>query len=262
MLKFKNSYDEGKELFDKAHQHEPQFYLESGRARMLQMLNGVVPRVHTFGIITAENPLGKELPTKENQERNKKLEQRLKDGNFGYRQIIGKYGNIENPFLINNIHQDALRKLAVEYEQESYIHAVKQFTKDGNPYIKFTYYIQNFDEDVNRNRKGRGNFHIVSERFVYRDATNKEDYYSEYMGKKFIIPFFDDDDESKAKMIGGKIIFEESDLDTSEKRMLAEEINDQCHMLCFNDHDNGMGTWGRRGIVKVQLAKLRQLIEG
>lgn len=243
-------------------QAQNQPYFESGRARMLQMLNGVVPNIYTFGIITAENPLGKKLSAKENMERNGRLGRLLKDGNFGHRQIIGKYEDIENPYLIKNIHNNTLQKFAVEYEQKAYIFAVKHFTNNGNPYITFAYYAQDFDEDINRNRKGKLNFHIVSERSVYRDATDKNDYYSEYRGKKFTIPFFDKDDESKAKMVGGKLVFEESDLDTAEKRKLSEEINNQCYQLSLNDHDDGMGIWGSRGIVKIKLNELRKLIEG
>lgn len=38
------------------------YLYESGRARLLQILNGLIPSIYTFGIITSENPLGIKFP--------------------------------------------------------------------------------------------------------------------------------------------------------------------------------------------------------
>lgn len=40
------------------------FFKESGYSRIAQIMLGLVPTVKTFGIITAENPMGNELPSK------------------------------------------------------------------------------------------------------------------------------------------------------------------------------------------------------
>lgn len=236
-------------------------FSESGKARLLQILNGVVPNIWTFGIITAENPMGQPLSKNDNIILNKKLESYLRRGNFGFFKIIGKYGNVENPFLINNMNFKTLIKLGVTYQQESFIYAEKSFSKDNISYIVFSYYEQGHTKDYNNFKTGDGKFKKVSERYIYQSVEDADDFYSEYKGKKFIIPFFDE--KATGKLIGGKLSFESFDLKTNELRQLAEEINDMQKDYARRPiKDDGYSSWGLRGHINLKISELRELIEG
>jgi hypothetical protein len=234
---------------------------ESGKARLLQILNGAVPNIWTFGIITAENPMGQPLSKNENIILNKKLESDLRRGNFGFFKIIGKYGSVENPFFINNINIKTLIKWGIIYQQESFIYAIKNFSKDNAPYIVFYYYEQGHTKDYNNIKTGDGKFKKVSERYIYQSVDDADDFYSEYKGKKFIIPFFDE--KATGKLIGGKISFENTDIKTPELELLAEEIIDmQKDYMRRPIKDEGFSSWGLRGHINLKIAELRKLIEG
>lgn len=112
-------------------------YLESGRARMLQVLNGVAPKIFTLGIITAKNPMGTSLGKDENKEKNERFYRTLRAGYYGVKQHKGKYGNLENPYMIYNITFDILLKYAQDYHQEQFIFGEKLFTEDNLPYMNF-----------------------------------------------------------------------------------------------------------------------------
>jgi hypothetical protein len=238
-----------------------QFLSESGKSRLLQILNGAVPNIWTFGIITAENPMGQSLPKDENIVLNKKLESYLRSGNFGFFKIIGKFGNVENPFFINNINLKTLLKLGITYQQESFIYGEKSFSKDNIPYTVFYYYEQGHAKDCNNIKTGDGKFKKVSERYIYQSREDADDFYSEYKGKKFIIPFFDD--SATGKLIGGKLSFENKDLKTPELKLLAEEIIDmQKDYARRLIGDDGYSSWGLRGHINLKISELRNMIEG
>jgi len=158
---------------------------ESGYPRIKNIMRGVVPSVQTFGFITAENPYGKKTDTRFNKKANDRLRYDLKKHGLGYQMVKGKYGTEENTFFIPNISKNELLELGRKYEQESVIFGEKEGDYDG---MKFQMI---FTDD----RYGQ----VDSERYVSLNMSDDtEDYYSEVKGRKFYIPFFDDEHEFTA----------------------------------------------------------------
>jgi len=121
---------------------------EGGFSRVMTTMRGAIPKIKTIGILTAENPCAQELTPQENNRRNAKLEEILGSFLFGYRKVKGKYGNLENSFLVNNITKKQLMQLGDEFVQESIIFGEqipffevptfddKDGTKTGTPHKK------------------------------------------------------------------------------------------------------------------------------
>ena len=77
---------------------------EGGYAKLMRTLSGMEENIDSVGIITAENPMAKGLPSSENKGRNKSLAADLTELGYGFYQIEGKYGAVEKPFVIPNIN--------------------------------------------------------------------------------------------------------------------------------------------------------------
>ena len=169
---------------------------ESGYPRLLQIMAGVVPTVKTFGIITAENPMGVDFPKKENANRNDNLKKMLNRGHYGYNQVKGMYGFLENPFFVRNITRGAIEQYGKDFDQKAVIwgevksHMVLKDETVKTPADVTIYYLG--DRDYLKD-----DFKVGSSRHIFqyigKEAT---DFYSEYKGRKFIIPFFDDSKEN------------------------------------------------------------------
>lgn len=218
-------------------------------SRVAQILRGTVPSIKTIGFVTAENPMGEKLDDKENVERNKNLEKDIRrSNNYGYRKIVGKYGNIENPFLINNIERDVLQAFAKFYFQESYIYGFLSTQTNGETGMIFEYWQQNKD--------GKGNFELLSQRKIFvRVKDDAEDFYSEVKGRKFIIPFFDDEFKD-AEWFGGNVIKKENitgqDYILNEIESLLEGSLDEKRA--------GYSRWTSRGRMWEMVRRLKESI--
>ncbi len=155
--------------------------LEKGYSRLVQIISGMVPNVKTIGIVTWENPMGVPLSSEENNKRNEKLTNTLKRGAYSYRHIKGKYGVYENPFMIHNISKRDIIELGKLGKQESIIYGHFE-DKDGMTF------------DLINCSSGS----IISTRRIWKSLNKGEvDYYSEFKGRKFVIPFFDEDSIDK-----------------------------------------------------------------
>ncbi len=152
-------------------------YVGSGYSRMMRILKGQVPTIHTFGIISADNPQGKKSPAEENNRRQEKMKKILSESFLGYIQHKGKYGSFEKPFLIFNIQKDFLLTLGDEehFDQESVIFG--QVAHEDNSVL--FQYLEHGKVTDERN-------------VVLTNVGDREDFYSEYKGRKFYIPFFDE----------------------------------------------------------------------
>lgn len=149
---------------------------------------GFNPIIKSFGIITSQNPMGKKLSDVENLTLYNQFKDLLSLGYFGYRPIKGLYGSLENSFFIPNIALSELKEFAVKFKQESFIFGDTSIA--GLP--SFYYYSTN-----NKINPKESDYILNSTRKIYIELDmNREDYYSEYKGKKFIIPFFDDSVEN------------------------------------------------------------------
>jgi hypothetical protein len=169
-------------------------YKESSYARVRRILFGDVPNVRTIGIVTAQNPNGSppypdnEIEnSRENKYLNQSLEEYLRTRNFGPVKIKGKFGVEEDSFLIPNISKEELVKIGQWFEQEAVIWGEKHIDRNNNPYFKFEY----IDVESDSTQSIR-TVHIGSE-----DVQGRDDYYTQYKDKKFIIPFFDDPHSTK-----------------------------------------------------------------
>ena len=110
-------------------------------------------KVKTFGIITGENPMGRELPEQENVQRTDKLCSYLQIRQFLWFQTKGKYGTSEHPFLIYNCALGDMKMISKTFDQESFIFAVVNPNADGSEvvfsyYQKISQYIESKTESV------------------------------------------------------------------------------------------------------------------
>lgn len=204
------------------------FYLnESGFARVRRILFGDVPNIRTVGIVTAQNPNGAAPHpdndienNRENIYLNKSLEDYLKTRNFGPVKIKGKFGVEEDSFLVPNISKKELIDIGKWFEQISVIWGEKNIDNNGNPYFKFEYIdIESGDTQSIRT------VHLSGE-----GVQDRDDFYSQHKGKKFIIPFFDDPLSKKVPgmKFGTVVDAEEDDAQTLKK---AESF----HIPFFDD---------------------------
>ena len=209
---------------------------ESGYSRLMRIMSGLVPSVKTFAIITWENPMGKKANSVFNKEANEALKNMLKSGNFSYKQIKGKYGDYENPYVIFNVNLNTAKNIGFEhdkYKQESII----------------------YGERYNSGRKEGVLFRMIyfdnrpsQERRVWKSLDrDEEDFYSEYKGRKFQIPFFDDNFDSKM-FLSGKVVdefnvYKEEDFD-DEKAL--EKLNEMVDAL-LDEQKSGYSLYIHRG---------------
>jgi hypothetical protein len=163
-----------------------QTLLESGFARLAQIMSGLVPTVKTFAFVTWENPMKQSLSQKENEDRNNNLKRQLRSGAYGFVQIHGKYDSLENPYVIFNITEKDAIELGKLGNQESVIFG--EVKAEFDIVFKLIYCFSN-------------QVHI---RKVWRSSKD-DNYYSEYKGRKFQIPFFDDHYKD-AKFDRGRIV--------------------------------------------------------
>jgi len=156
--------------------------LNENFTKVARILHGLRPNIHTLGIISAENPYGKQATKEYNDTKTLELQKYLLSGRYGYIQIDGKYGNKERSFIVNNISKDSLLQIGSSFEQESVIFAEKV---DQGDYIGMKFQMIGTD-----NIKSKNYGVIMGEQNVFVNIGDVDDYYSEYKGRKFIIPFY------------------------------------------------------------------------
>ena len=170
------------------------------------VLTGIYEYAKIFGIMTAENPMGIKISSVENKKRNKEFKEFLKRGRYQAIQVKGKYGNMENPFLILNIPLKTLKDFGDKYEQESIIYGEIIDYKE----VTFEYW----------ERSSKNSPLVLLDIADHIDVLNDpEDFYTRIKNWKFNIPFS---------------IFEEAlmtwyskikDLPNSDKKQLKEYID-------------------------------------
>lgn len=161
---------------------------ESGFARLKNAMHGLVDGIDTIGIVSAQNPAGKEPLTKlENKRRHEELKKKVRELGYGFMNPdYGMYGDKEKSLIIQNITKEKLVELSNFYEQESCIFGTKDVNEAG-ALFKWEYI-----------KNGK----VVGEETVYTshsgsEVQDRKDYYTKHKGRKFVIPFFTDDEEVK-----------------------------------------------------------------
>ena len=152
----------------------------AGYPRLMSILKGKVPSVHTFGIISVDNPQGIAASPEENNKKQAEFKEILNRSGYGYIQHKGKYGEFEKAFFIMNIRITDLLKWKSKYDQDSVIFG--EINKEDN--------------NVTFKLIGDDGIRSVRED-VLTSASDTDEYYSEYKGRRFLIPFFDDAYEPK-----------------------------------------------------------------
>lgn len=210
-----------------------QLLIEHGFSRIAQIMSGLVPKIRTFAIITWENPMGKQLSPEENNKRNKDLKDLLIRGVYPFSQIKGVFDNIENPFFIHNITKEAAKQLgnSKEGNQRSIIW--------GEVIDKFDVIFHYIDFGTNEE----------DTRHIWKKLEqNKENYYSEYKGRKFQIPFFDDNyKNTKFKIIKGQGVYSENELKPEIIKEVEKRFNDG---VLADSSYTGKHRWNCRGSIK------------
>jgi hypothetical protein len=147
----------------------------SGYPRLMSILKGKVPSIHTFGIISVDNPQGIAVSPEENNKKQAEFKQILSHAGYGYIQHKGKYGEFEKAFFIMNIRIADLLKWKSKFDQDSVI-----FGKVDQNEHKVVFKL--IGDDGTRSIRED----------VLSLTSDDEEYYSEYKGRRFLIPFFDD----------------------------------------------------------------------
>lgn len=155
---------------------------ETSFPRVARSITGNVESIDTVGIMSAENPMGEKKPEEYNQYAQSQLKKFLRENNYGFHEVMGKYGNIENSIIIPNISKNLMVHLCELFNQESVIWAEKTSPKN----MKFYYIVQSGEiQDT------------VDEVFLNTEVQTKDDFYTWVKGRKFYIPFFESDPEKK-----------------------------------------------------------------
>jgi hypothetical protein len=149
---------------------------ETNFPRIARAIKGNVESISSIGIMSAENPMGEKASKEYNDYMQSKLKSVLREKNYGFHEVLGKYGNYENSIIIPNISKNLMMHLCQQFNQESVIWGERVDDKT----IKF-YFINNDGAIAD----------TVEEVFLGIDAQSREDFYTWVKGRKFYIPFFE-----------------------------------------------------------------------
>ena len=227
---------------------------ESGFNRIMNILSGNVPAIDSISFMTAANPYGEQLSSQENLERNKDLARWLRRRGLGFIRIRGRFGGPEKSFIVNNITKDETIAAGKEFEQEAVIYGEKTFDENGMPTGFRFYYIEG-DQ-------------VVQVRDVVlsgEEVQDREDFYSQERqsaGRKFLIPFFDEEYEIDNIEEGNhNFIFLPTltDQQKVENKNLIEEINERAKKS-MEESRTAKSRWHHRQILQVRLRELKNKV--
>lgn len=216
---------------------------EAGFPRIVRMLQASVPNVKTIAFLTGENPNGQPLSKAENIERNKNLSRRLRELNYGFVKIRGKFGTPESSFMVPNMSRKDVTDLGKAFEQESVIWGSRQDDKMIFEYIEGDKTIQKRD--------------VV---LFGKDVENREDLYSQEKqsaGRKFFIPFFDED--YAIEEVSNDPIPRDLVEDNEYNLNILKEVEERCHKLSVEGKTTKY-YWHHRGILNVLVDSIRKNI--
>lgn len=228
---------------------------EGGFSKIGRILRGLEVQVKTIAIITAENPCINKTSSASNKERNHQLEKELHSGHYGFRKVKGKYGNLEHPYMINNITKSDAIRIGTNYGQESIIYG-EQLVENGDIFMKI--------ELIKTNKCEKSDPKIgtvLSSRNVFIGKEGATDYYTSVKGRKFGIPFFDETDVDPktgnktitsykdAKWDGGKVVgvqITEEDIKLFQnylKKSLSESMTPKSRWMARGMMNNIIGKY-------------------
>jgi|3_EtaG_2_1085321.scaffolds.fasta_scaffold10573_2 hypothetical protein len=231
---------------------------EGGFLRVHRMLLGMVPQVDEMAIFTAWNPNAEQLPRSENNQRNKELFRDLKAAGYGPIKIKGKFGNFERSFLVPNMSKSNVVEMGQQYGQEAVIWGAKAEDESGAVKIIFQYLEDGRVQDardvvlVGKHEDSEGEI---------EDVQAKEDYYSEKAGRKFVIPFFDENWEFELDADStNEILLRESVPETLLAKELLQNIEERKVKLAVPNASKKY-YWHHRCIMRENVRRLKKLTD-
>ena len=189
-------------LFEMSSAQKQQLFQQAFRA-----IDGIEDNVHTFCILTGENPMGEVSSNFINRRNNKDINQYLKDGNFAWQPVRGAYGEKQakakngellynedgTPLMIPsfefatkiifNVRLSDAKALAAMTYQHSFIFGRKEVVmENGEPKGKVFFDLYVIDEE-------NGGYVYKETKDYYIDMSGATNYYTQLGKKKFSIPF-------------------------------------------------------------------------
>ena len=153
-----------------------------------------------FGILTAENPRGEASDESSNATRMADLKKELDSSGLDYVELAGKYGGEETSYFVLNMGKHDLVDLGKKYGQAAVIGGEKLIRNyregQSSVYFRLTYY-QTEPDGSEEPAFDPQEYYAIDDREVVvagPEADAKTDYFSAIGGKKFIIPFFSDEE--------------------------------------------------------------------
>ena len=224
---------------------------ESGFNRIIDILSGGVPSIDSVAFLTAANPMGEPETAKVNRALNLQLADWLRNRGLGFIRIRGSFGGPEKSFIVNNITKDETIAAGKKFDQEAVIWGEKNFDEDGDP-LGFTFYYIEGDK-------------IVQVRDIAlsdEGVQAKEDFYSQERqsaGRKFVIPFFDEDYEIVVSKESNDYIDIPplSEEQAEQNADLLKEIN-QRTKYSLEENRTSKSRWHHRQILKLRLKELQK----
>lgn len=147
--------------------------------------------LQAFGIITPENPNSEDVGDEKNQEMRERFEEFMLNHGVIYHEVGGKFAGInEVSYLLENINYEDLESIAEDFNQYSFIHAVKDPKKTEEPVVYKkgdTKYIFRYYEKQN------SSFQMTSEtNYIMVDHTLSDNYsfFKDQPSKRWSIRFF------------------------------------------------------------------------
>jgi hypothetical protein len=222
------------------------------------MLLGMVPQVDEVAILTAWNPNSEQLPRDENNQRNKELFRDLKTAGYGPVKIKGKFGNFERSFLVPNMSKSNVVELGQQYGQDAVIWGSKAEGEESDVKMIFQYLENGQVQDardvvlVGTHEHGEGEV---------EDVQTKKDYYSEKAGRKFVIPFFDENWEFELDADSvDEVLLKESVPKTLLAKELLQKIEERKKKLAVPNASKKY-YWHHRCIMRENVRRLKKLVD-
>ncbi len=218
---------------------------EGGFSRLRQIMLGQVPNVNSVGILTAENPMAQQLSAEENNRRNDKLKSALRSANYSFIPITGKYGGKEKSFVVPHMSRADAITFGQEFHQEAVIWGEKATDLFDDSFFRFEF-IEGNQTKATRNVSLGGS-----------EEQGRDDFYSEKSGRKFHIPFFDDEHEPTPAQRESFMQAEIPEL--AEAEMLVESIQKRGEFL-YEENRTAKSKWVHRGLLKKELRSLNRIV--
>jgi hypothetical protein len=154
---------------------------ETKTSTLKKILYGANSRVHTFGILTSENPMGKKTSPSYNAKSREELEQYLKKLRYDYIPVQGSYGSLEKSYFIINPNLEDLANIGNKFKQQSFIYGKSTWSSDfENRYTNYYYF---------EKESSKGNYKKRDETTKVTSDKQAKDFFTRIKSFKFNINF-------------------------------------------------------------------------